>query len=74
MKGENKNEFEGCPNCGEDYLIIMEDWVSKHSKEALLHCEKCDSIFLIEYKFEKMWELKKVELKQDNHGGKVGDK
>ena len=57
MKLEDEDNFGICPNCGEDTLVVIQEWVSLHDKEALLHCYKCDKIFIVYYKFDRMEEL-----------------
>lgn len=52
-----------CPNCGEDWMVVLHDWVSLHMKEVLLHCVNCDKIYLLEYELVKFSELCKTELK-----------
>lgn len=64
---EIDEEFFKCPSCDSDLGVVTE-WSSWHSKECLLHCFECDKIFLICYKFDKAYELKREEIKKSLKG------
>ena len=72
MKFENENEFGECPYCKgtEDkhgmrkgMLMVLQDWVSLHDKESLLHCCDCDRLYIVKYKLVKIVELVEKEIK-----------
>ena len=66
MKIQDEDDFGDCPKCGEGhFLAVIQEWVSMHDKEVLLHCCDCDSIYLVYYKFHKIVELKPEEIKKE---------
>ena len=59
---ENPKDKFVCPACGYDWMFICADYCGRHTREVLVECgnEKCDRLFKIYYKFDRIVELKEA--------------
>ena len=71
MKTEDENEFGRCPYCKDEVdafghqkgtLMILQDWVSMHDKETLLHCWDCERAYKVYYKLDRVVELMEKDI------------
>lgn len=62
---EEKDEWEDdenikCPFCGKScYNHIMRIYTGFHERETMIHCDNCDNIWIVVYKFSHVIKLNK---------------
>lgn len=50
-----RDEEFTCPVCkAKAEGIIIRDYSNRHNKETMVECMKCDSVYIIHYKFDRV--------------------